>query len=268
MVSVSAKYSEPGLKYSEPELRSKAVMNPANELRDFFTATLVTPVPRDHAETPEQLVHRRWVCAVTLAVGSFMMAWTLRTVRVSPADPVLYAAIFALCATWVVGTLLSGKVYLGAGNRRNGGSGSRAIAQSLLLGLLLTGVFLAGSAVVAVIPGLRDPLVGMLTGVQQGIIPMVIGLFILNAIAEELFFRGGLYAAIGGQHEVLITTSVYALSTVPTGIPVLVVGAAVLGAAVGFQRRVTGGVLGPIVTHLTWLAGMILLLPQVLTAWQ
>jgi hypothetical protein len=261
MVTMSAKYLE-------PELRSESVTSPAQELREFFTAALVTPVPRDHSETPEQLVHRRWVCAVTLAVGSFMMAWTLRTVRTSPADPVLYAAVLGLGTTWVVGTLLSGKVYLGSGNRRNGGSGSRAIVHSLLLGLVLTAVFLAGSAVVAAIPALRDPLVGLLADVQLGMLPMVVVLFVLNAIAEELFFRGGLYAAIGGQHEVLITTFVYALSTVPTGIPVLVAGSAVLGAAVGFQRRVTGGVLGPIVTHLTWLTGMMLLLPSVLTAWQ
>ena len=243
------------------------MIEPARELRGFFTAALVTPVPRDHSETPEQLVQRRWVCAVTLAVGSFMMAWTLRTVRVSPADPVIYAATLALGTTWVVGTLLSGKVYLGGGNRRNGGDGSRAIAQSFLLGIALTAVFLAGAAVVAIVPALRDPMLGLLGDVQLGILPVVIVLFVLNAVAEELFFRGGLYAAIGGKHEVLITTFVYALSTVPTGIPVLVLGSAALGAAVGFQRRVTGGVLGPIITHLTWLAGMMLLLPQVLTAW-
>lgn len=244
------------------------MIEPARELRDFFTAALVTQVPRDHSETPEQLVQRRWVCAVTLAVGSFMMAWTLRTVRFTPADPVLYAATLALGTTWVVGTLLSGRVYLGTGNRRDGGTGSRAIVQSLLLGLMLTAVFLAATAVVALVPILRDPLLGLLSDVQSGMLPVVIVLFVVNAVAEELFFRGGLYAAIGGQHEVLITTFVYALSTVPTGIPVLVIGSAVLGAAVGFQRRVTGGVVGPIVTHLTWLAGMMLLLPQVLSAWQ
>jgi len=42
---------------------------------------------------------------------------------------------------------------------------------------------------------------------------------------------------------------------------------AVLGAVVGLQRRVTGGVLGPIITHVTWLTGMVLLLPAALTFW-
>ncbi|WP_307785203.1 hypothetical protein [Janibacter melonis] len=32
----------------------------------------------------------------------------------------------------------------------------------------------------------------------------------------------------------------------------------------GLQRRVTGGVLGPIITHLTWSLGMLFLLPPTL----
>lgn len=240
------------------------MVNPAREVRDFFTAALVTRVPRDHAESPEQLVHRRWVSAVTLAVGSFMMAWTIRT---PPGDPALYAATLAIGTTWVVGALLSGKLYPGAGNTRQGANTSRAILQSLLLGLLLIVLFLVGGAVVSAIPVLRDPLLGLVAHARLAILPLVIGLLVLNAVAEELFFRGGLYAATGGLHEVLITTFVYALSTVPTGIPMLVVGSTVLGSVVGLQRRATGGVLGPILTHLTWLAGMLLLMPWALTLW-
>ncbi len=239
-------------------------MNPARELRDFFTAALVDPVPRDHQETPEQLVQRRWISAVTLAIGSFLMAWTL---RISPGDPALYAATLALGTTWVVGALLSGKVYLGSGNTRTGSPGSRAIMQSLLLGVLLVALFLAGAVVVAAVPALSDPLLDLLGYARMGIVPVMVGLLFLNAVAAELFFRGGLYAATGGQHAVLITTFVFALSTVSTGIPILVVGAAVLGAVVGLQRRATGGVLGPIITHVTWLTGMVLLLPAALTFW-
>jgi hypothetical protein len=102
---------------------------------------------------------------------------------------------------------------------------------------------------------------------RMGILPVIVGLLFLNAVAAELFFRGGLYAATGGQHAVLITTFVFALSTVPTGMPALIVGAAVLGLVVGLQRRVTGGVLAPIITHLTWLTGMVFLLPAALTIW-
>ncbi len=238
-------------------------MNPVSAVRDFFTAALVDPVPRDHSETPEQLVQRRWVSAVTLAIASFLMAWTL---RISPGDPAIYAAALALGTTWVVGALMSGRLYLGAATRR-GEQVSRTIIQSLLLGLLLVGLFLAGAVVVAAFPTLRDPLLDMMIHARMGILPVIVGLLFLNAVAAELFFRGGLYAATGGQHAVLITTFVFALSTVPTGMPALVVGAAVLGLVVGLQRRVTGGVLAPIITHLTWLTGMVFLLPAALTIW-
>ncbi|HEY3411191.1 MAG TPA: CPBP family intramembrane glutamic endopeptidase [Propionicimonas sp.] len=239
-------------------------MNPVNEVRDFFTAALVTQVPRDHSETPEQLVQRRWVSAVTLALASFLMAWTL---RISPGDPAIYAATLALGTTWVVGAFMSGKVYVGSANARRGDQTSRAIVQSLLLGLLLVALFLAAAVVVAAFPTLRDPLLELMTHARLGNLPVIVGLLFLNAVAAELFFRGGLYAATGGQHAVLITTFMFALCTVPTGMPALVVGAAVLGLVVGLQRRVTGGVLAPIVTHLTWLTGMVFLLPSALTIW-
>ncbi len=240
------------------------MIHPVHDVRDFFTAALVNPVPRDHSETPEQLVQRRWVSAVTLAIASFLMAWTL---RISPGDPALYAITLALGTTWVVGALMSGKLYLGSANDRRGGQDSRAIVQPLLVGLLLVVLFLAGAVIVAAIPALREPLLDLMAHARLSILPVMVGLLFLNAVAAELFFRGGLYAATGGQHAVLITTFVFALSTVATGIPTLVVGAAVLGAVVGLQRRVTGGVLAPIITHLTWLTGMVFLLPATLTLW-
>jgi membrane protease YdiL (CAAX protease family) len=43
------------------------------------------------------------------------------------------------------------------------------------------------------------------------------------------------------------------------------VAGAVLGLVVGLQRRVTGGILGPAITHVTWSLGMLFLLPGVLS---
>ena len=40
--------------------------------------------------------------------------------------------------------------------------------------------------------------------------------------------------------------------------------AAIIGVVTALQRRVTGGILGPIITHVTWSTGMLLLLPPVL----
>ena len=66
------------------------------------------------------------------------------------------------------------------------------------------------------------------------------------------------------RHAVAITTVLYALTTVGSGIPLLVLAAAVIGLVTALQRRVTGGILGPIITHVTWSTGMLLLLPPAL----
>ncbi len=81
-----------------------------------------------------------------------------------------------------------------------------------------------------------------------------------NGVVEELFFRGALYAALP-RNQVLITTVLYALTTVGSGIPLLVLAGTLIGLVTALQRRVTGGFLGPMITHVTWSTGMLLLLP-------
>lgn len=237
------------------------VINPITESKDFLNAALVRPVYRDHTEPPEELVRRRWVSASTLALGTFVLAWAL---RVPPGDPVFYLATLALAATWTVGALLSGRLYLGAARTRSGKQTGLSIVQSLSLGTLLLVVFLAGGALVARDPFLRGPVDALLDHARYGSLAVVALLTAINAIAEEIFFRGALYAAVGGNQAVVATAAVYTFAILPTGIPLLVFAAAVLGVVVGLQRRVTGGVLGPIITHLTWVMGMLFLLPQVL----
>ena len=63
------------------------------------------------------------------------------------------------------------------------------------------------------------------------------------------------------------SAALYALATVATGVPLLVLAATALGLLTGLQRRVTGGVLGPIVTHITWSLGMLFALPWALDLW-
>jgi membrane protease YdiL (CAAX protease family) len=63
---------------------------------------------------------------------------------------------------------------------------------------------------------------------------------------------------------VTLTTLLYALTTVGSGIPLLVLAATLIGLVTALQRRVTGGFLGPIITHVVWSTGMLLLLPPAL----
>ena len=80
-------------------------------------------------------------------------------------------------------------------------------------------------------------------------------------LAEEVFFRGALYAAIGEHHPVAASTAVYALATVATRNPALVLASGVMGTLLGAQRRASGGLQAPLLTHLTWSTLMLRYLP-------
>ena len=233
---------------------------PVAELRAFLDAALVRPVSAPVADPPRTRVRRRIVVALTLVVGAVVLAWAL---RIRPGDPLFYAATLALAAVWGVGAVLSGPLHLGRGHTRRGTTPERPVIQSLALGLLLLAVFLAGALVVARLPGLREPVDDLLDHARFGSVPVVLAITVLNGVAEELYFRGALYAALPG-HAVGVTTFLYALTTVGSGVPLLVLAAAVVGLVTVLQRRVTGGILGPVITHITWSTGMLLLLPPVL----
>lgn len=237
-------------------------MNLLGELSAFARAALLAPVERDHSESDEAFRRRRVVAALTLVVGACVLAWAL---RITPGDSLFYVATLALALVWVLGAFASGRLHLGRAHRRDGGS-SRAVVQSLTLGLLLLAIFLVGAVAVARIPVLREPVDRLLAHAAYGSLSVVAVITAVNGVAEELYFRGALYAAIGRRRAVTISTLVYTLVTAAAGIPLLVLAAALLGVVTGLQRRVTGGILGPVVTHLTWSLGMLFLLPVVLDA--
>lgn len=233
----------------------------ASELRAFLTAALVAPVPRDHGQSDAAFRRRRVVALVTLVLGAVILALAL---RIPPGDSAFYPATFALAAVWSIGALLSGPLHLGRAHTRSGRSDARPWVQSLALGGLLVGVFLAGAVIVARIPPLLAAVDAVLDHARYASLPVILAVVVLNGIAEELYFRGALYAGIGRRHAVLLTTLVYAAVTAAAGVPLLILAALLLGLITGLQRRVTGGVLGPIITHLTWSLGMLFLLPQAL----
>jgi uncharacterized protein len=118
-----------------------------------------------------------------------------------------------------------------------------------------------GGLVVREIPPLHTYVTDVLAHAQQGspwLIPLVT---LVNGITEEVFFRGALYAAIGRRYPVLLSTVVYAAATLATRNPMLVFAALTLGLVLGLQRRASGGILAPVITHVTWSMTMLYLLP-------
>lgn len=236
------------------------MISPVAELRAFLRAALVSPVPRRVEDPPDVQRRRRVVAAITYVAGAVTLAATL---RITPGDGHFYPAAIALAGIWALGAFLSGPLHLGSGHTRAGRL-ARPVVQSLALGVLLLAIFLAGALVVARIPVLREPVDQLLDHVRFGSVPVVLAITMLNGVVEELYFRGALYSAFPRTRAVAATTVLYALTTVGSGVPLLVFAAVVIGLVTALQRRVTGGVLGPMITHITWSSGMLLLLPPIL----
>lgn len=183
-----------------------------------------------------------------------------------PGSTDFYVLTVLLAVVWAVGAFLSGPLHLGWAHTRSGERHARPVLQPFLLGVLAVGVFCAGAVLVAQVPPLRDLVNEVLDYARFASLPVVAVITLINGIAEELFFRGALFAAIGRKHAVLFSTLLYAAATAATLNVMLVFAALVLGTIVGLQRRVTGGVLGPIITHLTWSLSMLFILPPLITA--
>ncbi|GAB4069875.1 type II CAAX endopeptidase family protein [Angustibacter speluncae] len=232
------------------------------ELSRFVHATFVTVVPRDHTQSDGAFVRRRWVAAVTLVVGSVLLGVSL---NLEPGDPRFYACTFGLAAVWTVGAFASGPLHLGWAHTRREGL-ARPVVQPLCVGLAAVAVFLLGSLVVAQVPFLRALVDEVLDHARYASLPVLVVITLVNGIAEELFFRGAFFAAVGRKHAVALSAVVYTLATVATGNLMLVFAAALLGVVLGLQRRVTGGVLAPMITHVTWSLSMLLVLPWAIGA--
>jgi membrane protease YdiL (CAAX protease family) len=219
---------------------------------------LIDKVERDHRQPDAAFLRRRIVVAITLAVGATLLGFSF---SVRQGDPAFYALTFGLAATWTFGSLLSGPLHMG--HILLGGTLRRPIITPIAAGLLLAALFVVGALIVRSIPPLARLAEDVLGYARLGNLWIIFMITLVNGIAEELFFRGALFAAIGAWHPVLISTVLYALATIAGGNPVLVFAAAVLGTVVGLQRRASGGVLAPILTHITWSLSMLFMLPPI-----
>ena len=233
----------------------------SGRLGSALRPALIDKVDRDHRQSDAQFMRRRIVVGVTLVIGAALLGFSL---NVAPGGTAFYALTVALAATWVIGGFASGPLHLGRINFR--GELRRPIILPILLGLAMAVVFIIGAVIVRNIEPLRNSTEDVLAFARYGSLPLVALVTLINGIAEEIFFRGALFAAIGAWHPVAISTVIYTLTTVATGNLMLVFSAALLGLLLGLQRRASGGILGPILTHCTWSMTMLFVLPAVFGA--
>lgn len=160
---------------------------------------------------------------------------------------------------WTIGAFASGPLHLGRIPCR--GNLARPVGTPIAIGLIAAAVFVLGGLVVREVEALRALIDRVLDHARLGSLPLVVVLTLVNGLAEELFFRGALYAAIGRRRPVRVSTGIYTLATLATGNPMLVLAAALLGVVLGLQRRASGGILAPVLTHVSWSTVMVFALP-------
>jgi uncharacterized protein len=225
-------------------------------VRAWFQRALWDVVPRDHRESPAQLRRRQLVTLGVVLTGGTVLAISL---RIEPGSALFYPATLTLALVWAVGAFASGPLHLGR-ELHPSGHHVRPVVAPILLGLALSGVFVVGALVVRQIDVLDAYVRSVLEYADEGSAALLVLVTAVNGIAEELFFRGAVYAAVT-RHPVPVTTVAYTLATLATGNVMLAFAAVVLGTVVGLQRRASGGILGPILTHVTWSVTMLFALP-------
>jgi uncharacterized protein len=229
-------------------------------LRGSLRRALWDVVPRDHRQSQRELRRRQLVTGAFVVLGAVVLAFSL---RIDPGSRWFYPAGLLLAAIWSVGAFASGPLHLGRIRFR--GETTRPVLTPVVIGLLLAAVFVVGALLVhdlALLHGLQHQVEKVIDYADQGSVPLLAVITVVNGIAEELFFRGAAYAAIT-VHPVAWTTVAYGIATAATGNVMLAFAAVVLGVVVGLERRASGGILAPVLTHCTWSMVMLLVLPAI-----
>ena len=189
--------------------------------------------------------------------GTGLLGASLST---KPASRGFYALTFSVAGTWLAGGLAVEPIDWESlrGDERSFG---RLVAVPVLTGVAAFGAFFGVALVARRIPVLNEALVSILDYAEHGSDGWILATTIANGIAEEVFFRGSLFTAFAPAHPVAGSTAAYMLTTCATRNPALVVASGVMGGVFAAQRRASGGLLAPMLTHITWSALMVRYLP-------
>jgi membrane protease YdiL (CAAX protease family) len=216
----------------------------------------VTNVAVPHHESPAAQRRRRIVVAVTLVIGAAVLGFSLRR---APGESSFYWLTLVLAAVWIFGAFVSGPLHLGGINWR--GRNQRPVISGVAIGLGLGGIFVLGGLIAREIPPVAALIVRVLQFESHGTVLFVVLITLVNGVAEEVFFRGALYTALGRLQPVAISTILYTVATMASGNPMLGFAAVLLGFVCALERRASGGVLAPMLTHFVWGLIMVLALP-------
>ncbi|HEY7007869.1 MAG TPA: lysostaphin resistance A-like protein [Jatrophihabitantaceae bacterium] len=156
---------------------------------------------------------------------------------------------------WTAGAVASGYPLPRGGLRRSRWLGPTGIGAAAFA------TFYAAVPLARRIPALNRAISGVLRHADAGPSPLIVLTTCANAVGEELFFRGALYAALGPRYALAGSTAAYTAATAATRNPALTLAGVAMGALFALQRRTSGDVLTSVLTHLTWSVLMVRFLP-------
>ena len=226
---------------------------PASRLSSWLADT----APRDHREADAVSRRRRTVVAGTSVAGAGLLGASLSA---EPDSTEFYVLTLGVAGTWLIGGLRSGPLHLGWAQTRHG-TVRRPVIEPVATGAAVFGVFYGAARLVRRVPILNQAIASVLQYAHRGSRPLVLATTLATGVAEEVFFRGAVYAAAGLKHPVPTSTAIYTLAATATRNPALVLASGVMGALFALQRRASGGIQAPILTHLTWSTLMLRYLP-------
>ncbi|MEZ0579060.1 lysostaphin resistance A-like protein [Nocardioides sp. MH1] len=189
--------------------------------------------------------------------GAAVASWCAGTglLRSSLASPPgsrdFYAGTAGVAGIWVAGAGLT------APGRREGGGLRHPVGTPLAIAGGSFVAFYAAALVARRIPPLESAIRRVLAHAVEGDTRLVLVTTLATGVGEELFFRGAWYDTLGGRHPVLSSTISHATSTAATGNPALTLASVAMGGLFGLERRASGGVVAPAITHATWSALMV-----------
>jgi membrane protease YdiL (CAAX protease family) len=220
----------------------------------------VTAPARQPTSPRISLPRARVVVAATLVVGTGLLALALHLRRGSAG---FYGVTLLVAVAWALPSLV---VRPATSPRRQTAQldGLAGAGAGAAVGAAMFGVFVAGAAIGRHFSFLADPIHNILRKADAGPVAAVLAVALVNAVAEELFFRGSLVVALGPsvRRTYVVAFVVYVVVTAVGGNTALVLAALVMGAVFVVERWWTGSLPVPIATHLVWSTLMIVAFPR------
>ncbi|KHL11180.1 hypothetical protein CLV56_3016 [Mumia flava] len=234
-------------------------MTLGSRLKGWLPRSLAYEVPGRVPESDDVIRRRRRRVTLVGVVGAATLGTSLST---RPGSPQFYTLTLTTAGVWTVGALLSGPLHQGwieslAGHRR------RPVVVPVLTGAAAFGGLMGAAVVARRIPVLDAAVRRVLRFADEGDAGLVTLTTLANGVAEEVFFRGALYEAVAQNRPVLWSTVAYTAATASTRNPALTLAGAAMGTLFALQRRATGGIQAPALTHLAWSVLVLRYLPRV-----